>query len=376
MRKSTTAIAAMTAVHAHLGTVACSLIINEHSDSRVQLLPDGAFAATDGRPTDVPSGQWIMDELSWQSIQANALTRINDFPADYEHQTLRTEENGQPAPAAGWFKPSALGYEPGFGLFANPITWTARAVEYIRGGEYRYISAVFSYDKETGRPIALLHIALTNNPALDGLKAVAALTKDFSTKPQQGDITMNQAQRLLAALGVSCEGVDLTNAEAVTGLIDKGIAACTALKAKADKADASETALAALTAQKKGEVDPTKYVPVEAYNELQTKVAALSSTAGDAAVTTAIGDAEKAGKVYGAADREWLTAIGKTSGVAALTKLLSGRAAIAALTTTQTDVKDTTTHDKGVAALTAEDKAVADELGMSHADFAKAKETK
>lgn len=374
MRKSPTAIAALTNTHAHLGFAVCSLMYSEEDDIRTQLLPDGAFAAKDGRPHDVPSGKWLLDAEAWASIRSFAATRTNDYVADYEHQTLRTEGNGQPAPAAGWISPSALSYEPGVGLFADRVKWTPRAYEYIKNEEYRYISAVFAYDKATGRIQELLHIAITNDPAIDGMKAIAALTANFSTpQPHKGDTTMNEAQRLLAALGVSCEGIDFTNAEAVKGLVDKGVAACTALKAKADKADASETALAALKAQSPGTVDPTKYVPVAAYNDLQTKVAALSATAGETAVTSAIADAEKAGKVYGAADRDWLSNIGKTNGVAALTQLLSGRAAIAALTTTQTDGKDTTTQDKGVAALTAEDKHMAKTMGYSLKEYAEFK---
>ncbi|QSX32618.1 phage protease [Shewanella avicenniae] len=377
------AIAALsaTAHHDHVGTVACSLVLptnNSELDTRVQLLPDGLFKATDGRPFDVPSGQWLMDERAWQSLQQHAAARTNDYVTDYEHQTLRTEENGQPAPAAGWFKPSALGYEPGFGLFASSVEWTAKARAYITAKEYRFISAVFAYDKATGRVQELLHIALTNNPALDGLKAIAALTKDFSTTPTKEN-TMNQAQRLLAALGVSIEGVDLNDAAAVEGLIDKGVAACTALKAKEEELNALAASVTTLTSEvaaltsQQGKFDSSKFVPIAVHTELQTAYAALSKQSGDTAIADLL-EAEKA-KIYGPADREYLQSIGKERGVAALTKMLNERSPIAALTATQT----TTTDDPaklGVVALTADEKLVADQLGISHADFAKAKENK
>lgn len=366
-----------------LGTAACSLLLtdSESDEQRVQLLPDGLFKAGDGRPQDVPHGQWLLDEAAWQSIRAHAAARHNDYPADYEHQTLRTEENGQPAPASGWFAPASLAYVPGEGLFANAVRWTPKAREFIRNKEYRFISAVFAYDKATGRVQELLHMALTNNPALDGMKAIAALSQGFSTldsttQPQQGDIAMNEATRLLAALGISTEGIDLNDASAVKGLIDSGLAACTALKAKADKADALNTEVAALKSQTSkgaGAVDPAQFVPIAAFNELQTQVAALSKQTGVDAVNTAIDKAAKAGKVYGQADRDWLTQVGAESGIAALTSLLTGRAAIAALTATQTTQAGAPDADKGLAVLSADDKAVADQLGISHADFAKQK---
>ncbi|MCW5597794.1 MAG: hypothetical protein KIT59_01570 [Nitrosomonas sp.] len=90
---------------------------------------------------------------------------------DYEHQTLLAAQNGQPAPAAGWF--GKLAWRES-GLFAVDVEWTGRASQMIEGGECRYISPVFAYDKKTGKVKRLLHAALTNNPALDGMDAVAA----------------------------------------------------------------------------------------------------------------------------------------------------------------------------------------------------------
>ena len=59
-------------------------------------------------------------------------------------------------------------------MYAIDVEWTERATQMIEGGEYRYISPVFAYDKKTGKVKWLLHAALTNNPALDGMDAVAA----------------------------------------------------------------------------------------------------------------------------------------------------------------------------------------------------------
>uniref|UniRef100_E6XHP5 Mu-like prophage I protein n=1 Tax=Shewanella putrefaciens (strain 200) TaxID=399804 RepID=E6XHP5_SHEP2 len=352
-----------------VGTVACSLAL-ESGDTSVQLLPDGLFKATDGRPFDVPSGQWLMNDAAWQSIQAAAKAKVNDFHFDYEHQTLNTEKNGQPAPAAGWFKGAALRYVPGQGLFADPVEWTPKASAHIAAKEYRYISAVFSYSKTTGQVIELLHVALTNQPALDGMRAIAALKSSYSGNPTNGDNTMNEELlRLLAALGISVEGVNLEDAAAVKALIDKAI---TAHKEQTEKATSAATEVAALKAKPTG-IDPSQFVPVAAFNELQVQVAALSKQAGTDAVAELL-EKEKA-KIYGKSDREWLETVGKEKGVAALKTMLNERVAIAALTTTQTTTTTTDLDkDKGLAALTAEDKEVADLLGISHKDFAASKQ--
>lgn len=360
-----------------VGTVACSLTL-ESSDSStpvttVQLLPDALFKATDGRPYDVPSGQWLMNKAAWQSIQAAAKAQVNDFHFDYEHQTLNTEKNGQPAPAAGWFKGASLRYVPGQGLFADEVDWTAKASAHIAAKEYRYISSVFAYSLVTGQVLELLHVALTNQPALDGMRAIAALKRSYSGTKTTGENTMNEELlRLLAALGISVDGVNLDDAAALKALIDKAI---TAHKEQTDSATAAATEIAALkaNAQKTIDIDPAKYVPVEAFKELQVQVAALSKQAGSDAVAELL-EKEKA-KIYGKSDREWLENIGKEKGVAALKSMLDERTAIVALTTTQTTATTTETDkDKGLAALTAEDKAVADLLGISHKDFAATKQ--
>ncbi|WKE64340.1 phage protease [Gallaecimonas kandeliae] len=352
-----------------VGIVACSLSLEQAG--AVQLLPDGLFKAKDGRPFDVPGGQWLLDDTAWQAIQAAAAERSNDYHFDYEHQTLRTSDNGQPAPAAGWVKPSALRYVPGQGLFADGVEWTKNAAQMIRDKEYRYTSAVFAYDKASGRPLALLHIALTNDPALDGMKAIAALKASFNPTTHHGDPAMNEALRLLAALGVSTEGIDPADAAACKTAVDQGTAAITALKAKADKTGPLETEVAALKA--KTGPDMSQFVPKDVHAEALQQLAALSAQHGTVTLDATMEAATKAGKVFGEKDKAYLLALGKTQGVAALKAVVDERPAIAALTTTQTTAKPPEGEDTAIAALTAEDKKFADAIGCSYEEFAKAK---
>lgn len=153
----------------------------------IQLLPAGAFKARDGRPKDVAAGAWFIDGQIARRVIAKVAARAADLVIDYEHQTLNSAENGQPAPAAGWFH--ALQWREGYGLFATDVRWTDRAQSMISAGEYRYLSPVFSYDQKTGEVLELHHVGLTNFPALDGMASLPALAAArFNQRmPQQGE---------------------------------------------------------------------------------------------------------------------------------------------------------------------------------------------
>lgn len=136
--------------------------------TQIQLTPSGRFRATDGRPSDAPS--WYIDAAIAQGLVSRVNGRTNPSVIDYEHQTLKADRNGQPAPAAGWIE--RIEWIPGKGVFGQ-VRWTQRARAAIEAGEYRYISPVLSYDKTTGQVRDLLMAAVTNVPAIDGMAAIA-----------------------------------------------------------------------------------------------------------------------------------------------------------------------------------------------------------
>jgi phage I-like protein len=138
------------------------------ASSSIQLLPAGKFRASDGRPHD--ASHWYVNAELAAGIIERAGGFGNSFVIDYEHQTMLTAQNGQPAPAAGWFK--KLEWRRA-GLYAIGVKWTERAAAMIKAGEYRYISPVFQYDKKTGAVLRLINAALTNSPAIDGMDDVA-----------------------------------------------------------------------------------------------------------------------------------------------------------------------------------------------------------
>lgn len=157
-----------------------SVDLPRNAERAFQLTPDGIFRARDGRPAHLPG--WRMDAGIAQRLIDKLRARQTPVVVDYEHQTINTERNGKPAPAAGWIDPATVEYRPGHGLFAG-IAWTPRAQAMIGAGEYKYLSPVLPYDTATGEILDLLHVALTNLPAVDGMAVVAALASRYALDP-------------------------------------------------------------------------------------------------------------------------------------------------------------------------------------------------
>ena len=146
----------------------------------IRIIPAGYFRTKDGRP----SGQitdWHLDATIAAALIAALAISGASYVIDYEHQTIQKEKNGQPAPAAGWFK--SLEWREGEGLFMKDIEWTERARQMIGAGEYRYLSPVFKFNPTTGDVTALHSVALTNDPALVGLTDLAAATAALTGQP-------------------------------------------------------------------------------------------------------------------------------------------------------------------------------------------------
>lgn len=265
--------------------------------SEIQLTPAGVFKARDGRPAGLPG--WKMDAAIARRVIERAAARRTPFVIDYEHQTLAADKNGQPAPAAGWFK--SLEWRDGQGLFATDVAWTAKAKAHIEAGEYKFISPVFQFDRATGDVLQAEMAALTNTPALDGMDAVAALATEFFTRAQapthQEDPNM-KALAVLLGLAEDASEADIN-------------AAIVALKAKVT---ANQTEIAGLktetAALKTQSYDPAKHVPVETVNALQVEVAALTARLNDGELEDTVQAALKSGKLLPAME-SWARELGK-----------------------------------------------------------------
>lgn len=334
----------------------------------LQLTPSADFTPSDGREMDVPAWR-INADIAQRVIAA---THLGRQPAviDYEHQTLHTEKNGQPAPAAGWMR--ELRWIDGRGLFAE-VELTARARDAIEAGEYRYFSPVFQYHPQTGDVQRILMGALTNNPAIHGMDAInlmAAATARFTTtNPETPPVTL--LQKLLAAIGLPATTTEEAALTYCSSMREQANAAIAGLQL--DGNATAETVTAACTSLRTSAVktpDPTQYVPVAVLSQVQGQLAALTAQVVGDRAETAIAAAKASGRLITDVQEVHARAVAKDHGLAALTAFLSVLTPIAALSGTQTGGKPPVPTQ---AILTAEESAVAAACGLTPEQYATGK---
>lgn len=325
----------------------CSFELSGSVPSEIRLIPAGLFRARDGRADSAPD--YRLDAAIAQRVLARLKNRVGDIVIDYEHQTLNSEKNGQPAPAAGWFSGSSVEWRDD-GLWAVNVRWTDPAAALIAKNEYRYLSPVFPFDPATGEVQDVLMMALTNFPAIDGhgdLAQMAALK--FSLPANDEDIPVKR-EELIKLLGLAADATDEQ--------ISSGLAA---LKAAADQTGTLQTEVATL----KGQVaDPAKFVPIAVFDGLKAEVATLKGQINGSEVDALIQGGIDAGKLL-PVQVDWARALG-ASDIAALKGYLDKTPAIPGLRR-QTDGKPPVIDN--VSQLNAEQLAVCKATGVSHADF-------
>ena len=144
----------------------------------IQLFPAGRVLIED-------SPDAVMDAEGAALILKHFKSLLHDVVIDYEHQTLTGDE----APAAGWIR--ELDWREGDGLYAR-VEWTDKAHGYIERREYRYHSPVFLCRESDRRIVELYNVALTNQPRMMNVAALAAKNTKLT-----GDKSMNEFLKLL-----------------------------------------------------------------------------------------------------------------------------------------------------------------------------------
>ncbi|KER40323.1 bacteriophage Mu I protein GP32 [Neisseria meningitidis 992008] len=251
-------------------------------------------------------------------------------------------------------------------MFAE-VEWTDKAAAAIAAKEYRYISAVFSYDTK-GYVSKIFHAALTNFPALDGMDEVLAAASAQILKPETEQNPMKELLQQLFGLPDAGEEELKAALSALVEAKPEGAALSADVFAQLAEKDSR---IAALSAQN-GTPDLTRYAPVSLVRDLQNQVAALTAEReadkGGELITAAL----SAGKLL-PAQKEWAEGVLKQpGGFAFLSGFIENAQPVAALAGSQTGGK---APDERVAALTAEEAAAAKMLGMSGEEFVKIKES-
>jgi phage I-like protein len=140
-----------------------SLLAAGEVPARIVLAPWGEVEST--------AGCFVVDEEAARLVVEAFTEHGTDVPIDYEHQTLGgtyASPNGQ-APAAGWIK--SLQVEAGVGIVAL-IEWTEPARKLLGSKQYRYLSPVAIVRKSDRKLVAIHSAALTNKPAIVGMKPI------------------------------------------------------------------------------------------------------------------------------------------------------------------------------------------------------------
>ncbi|WP_118882925.1 phage protease [Neisseria meningitidis] len=339
-----------------------------NTDGLIKIVPKGQFAPVDGR-TDTGVAHWTMTADLARQIIAAFDAGQTDLVVDYEHATLKAAETGQQNPAAGWI--SKYVWDDDRGLMGE-VKWTQRAKDMIDSGEYRYLSPVLEYDT-LGNVRGLHSVALTNSPALDGM-ALAALSRQNSINPKQ-ETSMNK-EALIKLLGLAADAddkaIEAALAEAQEKLGGKTLAEALA-EALAEHKNEPQGGEGGKGDAGKPEDNPQGGNAEDGeVAELKAQVAALSKKViamevggtSDGLIRAALSDGrllphqEASARQLAAKDPE------------AFKNLMEGSLKLAALSKTQTGGKGA---QGGEPALTPEEIEVAKQLGISAADYQKAK---
>lgn len=136
---------------------ACCVDLGIVAPAFVQLLPAGPqINGIDGR-------RWVFDQASVDQVLAAFARRNRYLVIDWEHSSQVRAEKGLEAPAAGWI----VRLESRGGELWGQVEWTPRGAGQIARREYRFLSPVFLFDKNTGRIQELSGAGLTNSPNLN-----------------------------------------------------------------------------------------------------------------------------------------------------------------------------------------------------------------
>jgi len=298
----------------------------------IELIPTGpTVTGRDGRT-------WLFDDLAQQLVLSAFISRGIDMVIDWEHSTEVVAPQGEPAPAAGWIDRLELRS----GALWGHVTWTPRAGAQVATREYRFVSPVFDYDDTYRRILRMVSVGLTNKPNL----VLTALNHEQSE---------TQKMAIPLALAVSL-GLDASATD------EQALAAVSQLKATA-------------TARNNEQPSLDKFVPRQDYDKAVSRATnaeqALETRKADehkAVVNTEIEAALKAGKITPATADYHRAACSEQGGLDRFREFVKAAPAVVEPSNLGERQPDGTST-----ALNAEEKQVAQLMGISEADFIKAR---
>lgn len=258
--------------------------------NRIQILPAGKkIKGVDGR-------EWTLSDphsLCAKMNSSDCVTVKNGCCIDENHSTDLSAPKGGEAPAFGWFRNFTV---EGDGSIWADVEWNARGEKAVREKEYRYISPVFTRDKD-GNITEILRAALTNNPNLDN----PALNSSQETAEEK-----NMEKELCAALGIS---ETATTADA--------LAAINALKTELNSKQSQSVDLAAYAPR----ADLT--AAQQRAEKAEKELAELNAANLKAKATAAVEQAVKDGKIAPASKDVYMELCSSEDGLAKFEKIIA-----------------------------------------------------
>ena len=313
-----------------MNTESLFLCLNAESGvpKRIQILPAGKeIRGVDGRHWKNANPAALCAKMNASGL----VTVKNGCVIDENHSTDLSAPKGGEAPAFGWFRNFTV--EADGSIWAD-VEWNARGQKAVSEKEYKYISPVFTRDKD-GNITEILRAALTNNPNLDN----PALNSSQETAEEK-----NMEKELCAALGLPENATMADGLEAISklktelnGAKDKGVD----LAAYAPRADLT-------AAQQRAE-------------KAEKKLAELNAASLKAKATAAVEQAVKDGKIAPASKAEYLELCASEDGFAKFEKIMAVTPSI----TGGTQVSDKAPDNKESVELNAAEKEWASSMGYT-----------
>lgn len=327
------------------------------------------FGDPDGTRYFVGDAQAVID----RSFREN----VKDMKVDREHETAFSEK-GDVVPAIGFASDFSVDED---GIWAN-VKWNALGAKYLQSGSYPYISPEFFHDHD-GNVKRILRLSITAEPRLD-LKAFASKTAgeifegdadEGVTDPEPLKEKENSImdEKLKAALGLDETATVEDAVKAIEGL-NTAVASKTetikamtdALKIEEDAKTEDVVATCSKLIESSSSVDPSKYVPMEEYKAVCSKLGQQDADAQKAKIDALIDGAIEGGKIT-PASRDHFHAFASQNYAECEALIGSTPSFVSKEKQTPSGSQSQKQSDE----LTAEQKAVCSMSGMSEEDFKK-----
>lgn len=250
--------------------------------SWIEIMPLGEFRLADKRaklalnlhPTDA-------EKIIAASFAA---ARAGELMIDFDHRSM-AKQTVADSRAAGWIKAMKI---EGERILAS-VDWTPEGRAALQGRSYRFISPVFRHLAD-GRVISIEGAGLVNEPALPQLRQLASKEND-----------MEPIEQIAGLLGLSADKSDDIMAR-VTALATAETQLASVVKAADVTGDDAVTQICAKLSAKAP--DPAAFVPMKAFQEIQTQLASLLEDTNAAKAEAALERARDAGKLVPAME-DW-----------------------------------------------------------------------